>query len=480
MRYLVTSLVSLLLVAATGCIGGGGGGAVLLGQMPQGYDMYITIDPESMDLVGILDMLEDVLPEDAIEKIEDLDLDLDPFDWDEWKEELGILDGEIGVISLTEDEQIVAFFLPCGDGSKLKEFVEDSDFGDTEFFTLGEFTVMVIAWDDDDLLDDLEDALADDPLSMDEDFIAMNSATVVDNPCINFFFSEEVTDVPIYGAFSSNSSESVLKITVITDNDEVELYTGLAGEGLQSGSIKFPENTMAAVRYTLDMEWLAAEYEKMLDGTATTNLEDIEAALPFIGFESLEEFIAVFQGDFCVSIQEIKLDEYNEFESMEGTIAISLKDSEKFMASLDMVSLFAEAERDEIDDITTYKINENGENFFYFIADDVFYVTMNIHPEDILDGVSAGDYFRGDVASSRFMGGAVDPEGILEGIQADDDTEEIIAALFEDRAVFSVSVDGQMFTSTTVAGPDVLKSLISLVGLFAEKAAETAVSYDMI
>ncbi len=478
MRYLITTLVSLLLITVTGCMGGGE--SVLLGQMPQGYDMYITIDPEAMDLAGILEMLEDVLPEDGIEEIEDLDLDLDPFSWDEWKEELGILDGEIGVLSLTEDEDVVALFLPCGDGAQLKEFIEDSDFGDTEFFTHGDYTVMVIVWDDDDQLEDFEDALADDPLSMNEDFIAMNSATVVDNSCIDFFFSADVADVPIYGAFSSTSSESVLKITMITDNEEVELYTGLAGEGIQSGNIKFPENTMAAMRYTLDMDWLAAEYDNLLDGTANTNLDDIEAALPFIGFESLEEFIAVFQGDFCVSIKEIELDEYNEFKSMEGTIAISLKDSEKFMSSLDMVSLFAEADRNEIGDITTYEINENGESFWYFIAEDVFYVTMNIDPEDVLDGVSAGDYFRGDVASSGFMGGAVDPEGILEGIQADDDVEEIITALFENRAVFSVAVDGQMFTSTTVAGPDVLKSLISLAGLFAEKSGESAVSYDMI
>ncbi|MEA3266084.1 MAG: hypothetical protein U9P42_03985, partial [Candidatus Fermentibacteria bacterium] len=165
---------------------------------------------------------------------------------------------------------------------------------------------------------------------------------------------------------------------------------------------------------------------------------------------------------------------------MEGTIAISLLDPDKFMSSLDMVSLFADAERDEIGDITTYEISENGESFFYFIADNIFYVTMNIDPRDILDGVSAGDYFRGDVASSGFMGGAVDPAGVLEGIQADDDTEEIIAALFDDRAVFSLTIDGQMFTSTTVAGPDVLKSLISLVGLFAEKAGESSTSYDMI
>jgi len=464
-KFFMTALIVVLLIAVTGCFGGGGEASVLMNQMPDGYGMYIIIDPEAMDLAGILETLEDNLPEDALEEIEDADLEIDPFDWDEWKEELGILDGEIGIISLTEDEDLVAIFLPCGDGSKLEEFIEDSDFGDTEFFTHGEYTVMVIVWDDDDLLDDLEDALEGELLSSDQDFITMSNATSLENSCVNFFFSEDVAEVPIYGVFSSNSDESVLKVTVITDNDEVELYIGMAGEGLQSGNIKFPENTMAAVRYTLDMDWLAAEYENMLDGTASTNLEDIEAGLPFIGFDSLEEFIAVFEGDFCVTLQRLELDEYSEFESAEGIMAISLRDSEKFMSSLDMVSLFAEADREEIGDVTVYEIRESGENFWYFIADDVFYVSMNTHPEDILGGISAGDYFGDGVASEGFMGGAVDPEGILEGIDADDDVEEIITTLFENRAVFSITVDGQMFTSTAVAGPDVLKSFVSLVAV---------------
>ncbi len=479
----MTAVFAVLLVAVSGCFGGGGEGSALLGQMPRGYDLYITIDPETMDLAGVLEALEDNLPEDAMEEIEDSDLDIDPFDWAEWKDGMGIRDGEIGIISLVEDDELVAFFLPCSDRTLLEEFIEDNGFGETEFFTSGEYTVMVVAWDDDDLLDDLEDALEEEPLSSDQDFIAMNSATDVDHSCINFFFSEEVTEVPIYGAFSSNSNESVLKVTVITDNDEVELYIGMAGEGLQSGNIKFPENTMAAVRYTLDMEWLAAEYENMLDDSASVNLEDIESGLPLIGFSSLEEFIAVFEGDFCIALQEVELDEYSEFESAEGIMAISLRDSEKFMSSLDMVSLFADADRRELGEVTVYEIRENGESFWYFIADDVFYVSMNTDPEEIIDGISAGDYFGDGVASEGFMGGAVNPEGILEGINADDDVEEIITTLFENRAAFSISVDGQMFTSTAVAGPDVLKSLVSLVaviGSYSRDGESGTTSYDMI
>lgn len=461
----MTLMVVVLLVTATGCFGGRSDGSILMGQMPRGYDMYITIDPEAMDLAGILEVLENNIPEDAIEDIEDADLGIDPFVWDEWKEELGILDGEIGIISLIEDKDLVAIFLPCGDGSRLEKFIEDSDFGDTEFFTHGEYTVMVIVWDDDDLLDDLEDALEEEPLSSDNDYITIGSATELDRSCINFFFSEEAAEVPIYGAFSTNSNESILKVTVITDDDKVELYSGMLGEGLHSGNIKFPENTMAAVRYTMDMDWLTAEYENLIDDQANTNLADIETALPFIGFESLEEFIAVFQGDFCITLQKLELDEYSELESMEATIAISLKDAEKFMSSMDVISLIAEANREEIDGVTAYEIRENGDSFRFFISDDVFYGSMNIDPHDIMDGISAGDYFRGDVASRGFIGGAADPQGIMEGIHAEDDVEEIITTLFKNRAVFSITSEGQMFTSTTVTGPDVLKSFVSLVAV---------------
>ncbi|MCK5786391.1 MAG: hypothetical protein KAH54_07520 [Candidatus Sabulitectum sp.] len=468
MKYLMMTLATVLMVSATGCIGGGGSGEVseLLGQMPGGYDVYVVIDPEAMDLEGILEILEDNLPDDAIDELEDNDLGIDdPFDWADWKEELGILEGEIGLIVLTEDDDLLAFFLPCGDGAKLKEFVDNSDVDETEFFALGDYTVMVVEWDNDDLLDDLEDALAGDPLSSDGDFVTMSSAAIVDAPCISFFISEDVSEVPFYGVFSSNDHESVLKITAVTDDEKVEVYSEILGSGLQSGNIKFPENTMAAIRYTIDMNWLSEEYESLLQGNGNARLEEIEAGLPFIGFDSLEEFIAVFQGDFCVTLHKLELDEFSEFESIEGTLAISLLDSDKFMSSMDMISMLADADREEIDGITTYEINESGKDIWYFICDDVFYISMNVEPRDIMDGISADDYFGSGVASEGFMGGAVDPEGITEGVHAEDDVEEIITTLFEDRVVFSVAADGQMFTSTTIAGPNALKSFVSLIAV---------------
>ena len=324
---------------------------------------------------------------------------------------------------------------------------------------------MVVEWDDDDLLDDLEDALAGDPLSSDGDFVTMSSAAIVGAPCISFFISEDVSEVPFYGAFSSNDHESVLKITMVTDDEEVEIYSELLGSGLQSGNIKFPENTMAAIRYTIDMNRLSAEYESLLEGNDNAGLEQIEAGLPFIGFDSLEEFIAVFQGDFCVTLHKLELDEFSELESIEGTVAISLLDPDKFMSSMDMISMLADADREEIDGITTYEINENDEDIWYFICDDVFYISMNVEPRDIMDGISADGFFGSGVASQGFVGGAVDPEGILEGIDAEGEVEEIITDLFEDKVVFSVVADGQMFTSTTIAGPDVLKTFVSLVAV---------------
>ncbi len=477
MRFLLTAIFAMLLGSVTGCFGGQG--PSLLGQMPQGYDMYITIDPEVMDLAEILEALEDNLPEDALEKIEDINLELDPFAWDQWKEELGIQNGEIGVISLTEEEEIVAFFLPCGDGSKLEEFIEDNDFGDTEFFAYGDYTVMVVAWDDDDLLDDLEEALAGETLLLDPDFISMNNSGQVENSCINFFFSKEVTDVPIFGAFSSTSEESILKISVIADNEEIEFYLDVLGDGLQSDNIKFPENTMAAMRYNFNMDWLAQEYEAIAEKSGDNSLEEIESGLPFIGFSSLEEFISIFQGDFCISLQEIELDNDGEFETGQAAIAISLLDSETLSSSISMLSMIPEASIETFDAVTAYLIEESDQEFWVFIANDVLYVSMNADPDDILQGISAGDYFSNSIAEEGFMGGLVNPEAVMDGIDAEEDIVEIITALFKDRVEFSVQADGQMFTATTTAGPDVLKSFISLLGVIAASNGASS-SYDMI
>lgn len=465
MKFLTIGLAVVLLVSAAGC-GSEAGGSALMGRLPQGYHMYIAFDPEAMDLDGILETLEENLPEDVLENAEDSDMVINPFNWSEWKEGMGLRDGEIGIVALTEDEDLVAIFLPCTDQAKLESFVEENDFGDTEYFPYGDYTVMVINWDDDDLLDDLEDALGEATLSADNGFTSMQEAASLDGSYISILFTDEITEVPVYGVFGSDNSESVLKVTVTVDDNDVQQYVQMVGNGLQSNSIVFPEKTMAAVRFTIDMDKAIQQYTDMAGDSDESGFAEIEAGLPFIGFDSMEEFLSVFQGDFCITIQNLEIDEQGDPENMEGIMAISLADAEKFESSLAAVSLIAESDREEIDNVVTYRIEKDGESLWYFISEDVFYVTMNVHPEDIMDGVSAGDYFQG-VASEGFLGGAVDPEGIMQGIQAEDDVEEIITTLFENRAIFSVSMEGNTITSTTVAGPDVLKSLVSLASVFA-------------
>lgn len=480
MRILSMLLVTGLLIAFTGCFGGGGANPVLMGQMPRGYHMYITIDPEAINIARLLEALEESLPEDVLEDIDEEDLGLNPFDWAEWKESFSIEDGEIGLMSLTEDEEFVAIFLPCSDQSKLEEFIEDGDFGDTEFFTHGEYTVLVVSCDDDDLLDDLEDALEDDLLATDEEYQRMLAANDSDNSCMQFMFSKAVAEVPIYAALSLNENESVFKTTVIAEDTELDEYIGVLGEGLISNNIKFPDNTMAATRLTLDIEWLIEEYDNLADDSGNRDLDDVESGLPFIGFSTMEEFLGIFQGDFCVAVQEIELDSYGEPEGAEGVLAISLTDSEKLSASLSSVAMMAEADTDEVNGVDVYGISESGEDIWFFINDDVFYISMNIDPEDIIDGISAGDYFHGGIASEGFMGGTADPEKIMDGIQTEEDVQDIIEAIFENRADFSITVNGQIFTSTITAGPDVLESLVSLAGLMAASGYDSASSIEMI
>ncbi|MCP4646108.1 MAG: hypothetical protein GY852_00020, partial [bacterium] len=124
MRYLAMILVTVLLLAFSGCLGGGETDSILMGQMPRGYHMYITLDQEAVNLAGLLEALKENLPEEVLDDIDDEDLGLDPFDWAEWKDAFCIEDGEIGLLSLTGEEELVALFLPCTDRASLEDFIE--------------------------------------------------------------------------------------------------------------------------------------------------------------------------------------------------------------------------------------------------------------------------------------------------------------------------------------------------------------------
>ena len=459
MKYLSSAVVLIVVIAFTGCFGpsSSNGGVELLGQMPQGYDMYMVLNPEGIGLEQILASLRENLPEDVLADLDEEDIPFDIFDWQEWKEGMALRDGAIGVFSLTEDDDFVAFFLPCENQTQLESFIQDNDFGETEFFTSGEYTVMVVAWDDDEQLTDLEDALNDGVIADQSDFEKMNEKISTTDASIAFFFSDKVAEVPIFGTFSANSDESRLEISVITDDEEVPQFLNFFGEGLISDNIRFTENTMSAVRFTVDIEALKAGYDEM------SNIEEVEAGLPFIGFESMEEFLSIFEGDICVAFQKLELDDHDEPTEVEGMIALSLTDTEKLESSFQMISAIASAETEEFGDVLAYQVTQEDNDIWYFISDNVFYVSFNTRPSDIIDGTEAKDFFADGIAVEGFFGGAADPEGIMEGLEGKPEMQEIITALFEERIEFSVSAEDQMFTSVIVAGPDVLESAIALI-----------------
>ena len=446
-------------MAVIAACGGGEVDTGLLGRLPQGYDAYMTVDPELIGIEEILQAVEENLPEHALRDIEESDIPLDPFQWSEWVEEMGIESGEIGVIGLSEEFDFMAFFIPAGDGDKLRAFVEDSH-GEAEFLQMDEYTVMVINWDDRDQIEDLEEALSGAPLSENEKFTLLTEKAFLSDAAFSCVFFEEITEVP-FGAFMTVSdSETELSVAVAIDDEELEQYSDMFGEGLQSRSIKFPLNTMAAVRSTLDMEWLAREYGELAE-LSDADVEDIESGLPFLGFESLEEFFGVFQGDYCVSLSELELDTRGEPSGGEGVLAISLTDSEKLTAGLSMISSFSEADRETVDGVTVYLIDEGTDRIWFFISDDVFYLTLNVEPDDVIHGISAQDFFSGESANG-FMGGAADPELLADGVSMDNDTEDMIRDIFSENAQFSISFSNGMAFSKVMAGPDAIEALVKL------------------
>lgn len=455
-RILFTGILMLSVLAACG---GGEVDTGLLGRFPQGYDAYMTLDPELTGIEDILRSVEDNLSDQALRDIEESEIPLDPFQWSQWVDEMGIEPGEIGVIGLSEDMDFLALFIPAGDGEKLRSFVEDAE-GEAEFLQMDEYTVMVITWDSDDQIDELEEALAGAPLSEDEQYLQLIEKAYLSDAAFSCVFFEEVTEVPIGAFMTISNSETVLSLAVAVEDEELEQYSEMFGENLQSSSIMFPQNTMAAVRSTLDMEWLASEYGELAE-LSDTDVRDVESGLPFLGFESLEEFFGVFQGDYCFSLSEIELDNSGEPSGGAGIMAVSLTDSEKLSGSLSMVSSMSEAERGTEGDVTTFLIGEGSNRIWFFISNDVFYVTYNIEPGDVIHGIRAQDFFSG-ASAEGFMGGAADPEKLAAGVSMDEDTEDLIQDIFSENAQFSISFNENMAYSRITAGPDALDALVKL------------------
>lgn len=462
MKRIVLTAAVAAMATLTGCnLFGGKSDPGLIGRLPAGYDAYMTVDPETADLARILEIVEDNLPEYQIADIEDADIGIDVFDWQDWQENLGIEAGEIGIVGAGEDMEFLAIFLP-GDGEKLREFVEENDKEDkTAFLEMEGYTVMVIAWEDDDQIDDLEEALEEGPLSEDPVFRALSDKAMVDDPSLGFLFFEEITEFPVMGSVSCRDDETEIGFAMIMEDEELAAYSGLFGNGLQSSSIMFPENTMAAIRTSMDMEKLAEEYEDIARESGA-DVEDVEMGLAFIGFDSMDEFIAAFGGDYCIAVSEIELDSSGEPEGGSGLIAMSLNDGDKMESSLNMISTLSESERESFGDLTAYLIEFEGNELWYFIHDEVLYVTFNVDPDDVTDGMKASDFFTGD-SKNGFMGGAADPDMILENMSFDDDTEEVIETVFSGEDVaFSFSLDGDVGYSRVTVGPGAIVAAVSL------------------
>ena len=73
-------------MAVIAACGGGEVDTGLLGRLPQGYDAYMTVDPELIGIEEILQAVEENLPEHALRDIEESDIPLDPFQWSECKQ----------------------------------------------------------------------------------------------------------------------------------------------------------------------------------------------------------------------------------------------------------------------------------------------------------------------------------------------------------------------------------------------------------
>ncbi len=106
-------------------------------------------------------------------------------------------------------------------------------------------------------------------------------------------------------------------------------------------------------------------------------------------------------------------------------------------------------------------IESGRDEIWYFIAEEVLYVSYNISlkrsPTESGQGSSSPEPPPGG-----FMGGAANPAMMVQGLSLDSETESAILSLFDENTSFSVSFDGRTAYSEFSAGPGALEAIVSL------------------
>lgn len=416
----IVSISAVMLLLVSGC--GPGKQATLLDSMPEGYTLYFVFDPVSLGVEEILEKSEDLLeayPSD-LDHAEAL-LGFSPLDWSGWVETFALSEGEdIGfLVEISNDEpELIVVYLPSEDGERIESFFEQ--FGElgikTGFFERDNHIIVTMA-DTDDLIDEFEENLDGGTLSDNEKFMELRSVLEPDDVSLEVYLST-VPDEDFESFLASlNVKESTLELSaaIIGEYSDIAILGEVLSDGQNNADILIPEDAAAVFRISVDINSAAEMAQENFP-------PDAQMGIAMMGFESLNDMMSMFSGDFIVAA--------GKDDIINVMISIGLDDSEAASEFLSRLSGFAamggetgietftfsgsEAYRFEVPDGDDMREVEVG------IHDNALYIVSGYSLDNIVDGENLESYVGGIGIDAENRGGmfaAADIEEVMEFLE---------------------------------------------------------------
>jgi hypothetical protein len=302
-----TLAVLLLLTASCGGPAPVGG---LMGSLPAGHDLYLTLHPEGIGMEQVLASLGRTMRQAGSALPGDFGaLGFDPFDWSAWSENLALEPGrEIGLVIDFESGEtlLAAFYLPSTDPDAVEDLftgLADSteDFrGAIGFRSAGDYTVAVRAMDEATLAGFPVEGCPD--LSTDPEYALLMEAADSTPAAICLYANSGVSDdgSGFEGVLLTCGVEgSILDLQVLVDMQEAMVgeYTALLAGGPSGPDVRLPGDLGSVVRLSLDMSTVK-------EVLASTGLDrELGQGILMFGFDTLDALLDLFNGDIYLGFR---------------------------------------------------------------------------------------------------------------------------------------------------------------------------------
>ncbi|MBD3370094.1 hypothetical protein GF402_07015 [Candidatus Fermentibacteria bacterium] len=277
----------------------------LLARLPAGSDIYASVDPEKISLNELMGRIEEAFPQASagVAAMQSV-LGFSPLRWSSWQENLGLrAEGRLALVVRMENEepQLVCLVLPTDDPAPLEELLEKVPQAEATFWVSqwNQEYVLLAMSEEESYLSDFRATLDGPSLGSGESLALLRGEQEGEEPAVELYGLPEEEDVgAVYVSVTAEGSRLVGRFAALpTGRDYEQFGAAVLASGSAGSDMRFPDDLMAMGRLSLDTREIARIAGDRMP-------PDANAGLAFLGFGSIEEFMAAFNGDIFLGMAE--------------------------------------------------------------------------------------------------------------------------------------------------------------------------------